>query len=105
MVYPISPCALTQASAPVEPPQTFGPNIFHVLGFHVYQLRYDLKLPIIVLNSESEASECDPNHQADTDYLRWWEIPGTGHTSAFSSPEELARLSSLIGGTTVSFAP
>ncbi len=105
VVYPNSPCALTQASAPAELPQTFGPNIFHVLGFHVYQLRDDLKLPIIVLNSESEASECDPNHQADTDYLRWWEIPGTGHTSAFSSPEELARLSSLIGGTTVSFAP
>ena len=105
VVYPNTPCALTQASAPAELPQTFGPNIFHVLDWFTYSLRDDLDVPIIVVNSESEASECDPNHQQDTGLLRWWEIPGTGHTSAYAGPEELEEAASLIGGTTVSFAP
>ena len=105
VVYPNTPCALTQASAPAELPQTFGPNIFHVLEWFTYLLRDDLDVPIIVVNSESEASECDPNHQPDTEMVRWWEIPGTGHTSAYASPDELEETSSLIGGTTVSFAP
>ena len=89
VVYPNTPCALTQASAPAELPQTFGPNIFHVLEWFTYLLRDDLGVPIIVVNSESEASECDPNYQPDTDLLRWWEIPGTGHTSAYASPKSL----------------
>ena len=105
VVYPNTPCALTQASAPAELPQTFGPNIFHVLEWFTYVLRDDLGEPIIVVNSESEASECDPNHQPDTEMVRWWEIPGTGHTSAYASPDELEETSSLVGGTTVSFAP
>ncbi len=105
VVYPNTPCALTEASAPAELPQTFGPNIFHVLEWFTYLLRDDLGVPIIVVNSESEASECDPNYQPDTDLLRWWEIPGTGHTSAYATPEELAGTASLVGGTTVSFAP
>ena len=105
VVYPNTPCALTEASAPAELPQTFGPNIFHVLEWFTYLLRDDLSVPIIVVNSESEASECDPNYQPDTDLLRWWEIPGTGHTSAYATPEELAGTASLVGGTTVSFAP
>jgi hypothetical protein len=105
VVYPNTPCALTQASAPAELPQTFGPNIFHVLEWFTYLLRDDLGVPIIVVNSESEASECDPNYQPDTEMLRWWEIPGTGHTGAYASREELEEAASLIGGTTVSFAP
>ena len=105
VVYPNTPCALTEASAPAELPQTFGPNIFHVLEWFTYLLRDDLSVPIIVVNSESEASECAPNYQPDTDLLRWWEIPGTGHTSAYATPEELAGTASLVGGTTVSFAP
>lgn len=105
VVYPNTPCALTQASAPAELPQTFGPNIFHVLEWFTYLLRDDLDVPIIVVNSESEASECDPNHQPDTEMVRWWEIPGTGHTSAYASPDELEETAPLIGGTTVSFTP
>jgi Alpha/beta hydrolase domain len=105
VVYPNTPCAMTQASAPAELPQTFGPNTFHLLGWFKYLLRDDLGVPIIVLNSESEASECEPNHQLDTEFLRWWDIPGTGHTSAFASPAELEQAASLVGGTTVSFAP
>jgi Alpha/beta hydrolase domain len=105
VVYPNTPCALTEASAPSELPQTFGPNIFHVLGWFTYSLRDDLGVPIIVVNSESEASECEPNFQPDTDLLRWWEIPGTGHTGAYATPEELVVAASLVGGTTVSFAP
>jgi hypothetical protein len=105
VVYPNTPCALTQASAPAELPQTFGPNIFHVLEWFTYFLRDDLGVPIIVVNSESEASECDPNLQPDTEMMRWWEIPGTGHTSAYASADELEATSPLIGGTAVSFAP
>ena len=91
VVYPNTPCALTQASAPAELPQTFGPNIFHVLEWFTYFLRDDLDVPIIVVNSESEASECDPNHQPDTEMVRWWEIPGTGHTSAYASSRRTRR--------------
>jgi hypothetical protein len=105
VVYPNTPCALNHASAPRELPQTSGPNIFDLLGFYEFLLRDDREVPIIVVNSESEASECDPNFQVDTDFIRWWEIAGTGHMGAFAGPLELEEIASLVGGTTVSFAP
>ncbi len=103
VVYPNSPCALNSASAPAELPQTFGPNGFHLLEWYRHVLRDDLEVPIIVLNSESEASECHPNSQPDTDLLRWWEIAGTSHTSV-GTFEELEAMGFAVG-TRVSFAP
>ena len=96
VVYPNSPCALNGASAPAELPQTYGPNGFHLLEWHKHLLRDDLELPIIVLNSESEASECYPNSQPDTALLRWWEIAGTSHTSV-ATAEELEAMGFVIG--------
>jgi hypothetical protein len=103
MVYPNTPTALNGASAPAELPQTFGPNGFHLLEWYKHLLRNDLEVPIIVLNSESEASECDPNSQPDTELVRWWEIAGTSHTGA-ADAEQLEAMGFAVG-TSVSFAP
>ncbi len=103
VVYPNSPCALNGASAPAELPQTYGPNGFHLLEWHKHLLRDDLEVPIIVLNSESEASECFPNSQPDTELLRWWEIAGTSHTGV-ASAKELETMGYVVG-TRVAFAP
>jgi hypothetical protein len=103
VVYPQTPAAISADSAPAELPQTFGPNKFHILEWYKYLLRHDLGVPIIILNSESEASECEPNHQDDTEFVRWWEIPGTSHTGA-SSAERVVEIAKMVG-TSVSFAP
>jgi hypothetical protein len=101
VVYPNTPTALNAASAPTDLPQTFGPNQFHLLEWYKHLLRDDLDVPIIVLNSESEASECHPNSQPDTELLRWWEIAGTSHTGMASTD----ILETMGVGTSVSFGP
>ncbi len=103
VVYPNSPCALNGDSAPAELPQTYGPNGFHLLEWYKHFLREDLEVPIIVLNSESEASECYPNTQSDTELLRWWEVAGTSHTSV-ATADELEAMGFVVG-THVAFAP
>ena len=103
VVYPNSPCALNGDSAPAELPQTYGPNGFHLLEWYKHFLREDLDVPIIVLNSESEASECYPNTQSDTELLRWWEVAGTSHTSV-ATADELEAMGFVVG-THVAFAP
>ena len=106
MVFPNAPCALNGAPAPAELKQTGGPNIFHLLRWYTYLLRDDLEVPIIVLNSEAEASECHPNSQPDTELLRWWEVAGTGHTGLVSSDDPaMAAALAAAGAITVSFAP
>ena len=106
LVFPNAPCALNAASAPAELVQTGGRNIFDLLEWYTYRLREDLDVPIIVLNSEAEASECYPNTQPDTELLRWWEVAGTGHISMMSA-DALDAMVELMGpiGITVSFAP
>ncbi len=56
-----------------------------------------------MLNSESEASECFPNSQPDSEFIRWWEIPGTSHTGVVT-PAGMST-EALPVGTAVSFGP
>lgn len=45
-------------------------------------LRDDLDVPVMVVNSELEASACYEVRQPDTPLFRYWESAGTCHTSA-----------------------
>ncbi len=102
LVFPNAPCALNSASAP-QTLGAIGENSFALLPFYTYRLRDDLQVPVIVLNSEAEASDCDPNSQPDTEYLRWWEVPGTGHIGMVTLEEVGDQFS--VPHSTVSFAP
>jgi hypothetical protein len=57
-------------------------------GLHL--LRDDLGVPVMVLNTECEATSCDPVRQPDSDRFRYWEVAGASHVSlpgmASSSP-------------------
>jgi hypothetical protein len=57
----------------------------------------------LVVNSETEAGQCYPNTNRDTEQMRWWEFAGTAHTG-LSDPAELGLLVEL-GACSVSFAP
>lgn len=103
-VYAGCPCALNPASAPEELPQVPVNNV-HLLAWRTYRLREDLRVPIIVLNSEFEAEQCHPNTQADTEFLRWWEVAGTAH-GGLIAPEELAGFVAMMpSANRLSFAP
>jgi hypothetical protein len=47
-----------------------------------HQLRDDLDVPVMVVNSELEAIPCFDIRQPDTDRFRYWEAAGTCHVSA-----------------------
>jgi hypothetical protein len=103
-VYAGCPCALNPESAPDTLPQVPS-NTVQLLPWRTFRLREDLRIPIIVLNSEFEAEQCHPNTQPDTEYLRWWEIAGTAH-GGLISPEELAGFVAMMpSANRVSFAP
>ena len=57
-------------------------------GLHL--LRDDLGLPVMVVNTECEATSCFPVRQPDSDRFRYWEVAGASHVSlpamASSSP-------------------
>ena len=57
-------------------------------GMHL--LRDDLGVPVMVVNTECEATSCYPVRQADSDRFRYWEVAGASHVSlpamASSSP-------------------
>jgi Alpha/beta hydrolase domain len=57
-------------------------------GLHL--LRGDLGMPVMVLNTECEATSCHGVRQPDTDLFRYWEVAGASHVSlpamASSSP-------------------
>jgi hypothetical protein len=57
-------------------------------GLHL--LRDDLDIPILVLNTECEATSCYGVRQPDSDRFRYWEVAGASHVSlpamASSSP-------------------
>jgi Alpha/beta hydrolase domain len=63
-----------------------GPRIAE--GEHL--LRDDLGLPVMVVNTECEATSCYPVRQPDTERFRYWEVAGASHVSlqgiASSSP-------------------
>jgi len=46
-----------------------------------HQLRDDLDVPVMVVNSELEAMPCYDVRQPDTDRFRYWEAAGTCHVS------------------------
>jgi hypothetical protein len=48
-------------------------------GTHL--LRNDLGIPVMVVNTECEATACYPVRQEDTDLYRYWEIAGASHVS------------------------
>jgi hypothetical protein len=56
-------------------------------------LRSDLEVPLMVVNTECEATACYPVRQPDTDRFRYWEIAGASHVSlqamASSAPRSL----------------
>ena len=105
LVFPNAPCALNAASAPAEVREAGGTNLHDLLLWHEHVLRDDLDIPVIVVNSEWESAECFPNHQDDTDFVRWWEVPGTGHIG-MATADEMAMVAAMgFQGSTVSFAP
>ena len=57
-------------------------------GLHL--LRDDLGIPVMVVNTECEATSCYGVRQPDTDRFRYWEVAGASHVSlpamASSSP-------------------
>ena len=57
-------------------------------GLHL--LRDDLGIPVMVLNTECEATSCYPVRQPDSALFRYWEVAGASHVSlpamASSSP-------------------
>jgi hypothetical protein len=63
-----------------------GPRIPE--GLHL--LRDDLGVPVMVVNTECEATSCLPVRQPDSDRFRYWEVAGASHVSlpamASSSP-------------------
>ena len=105
LVFPNAPCALNAASAPAEIREAGGTNMHDLLNWHEHVLRDDLGIPVIVLNSEWESAECFPNHQDETDFVRWWEVPGSGHIGS-ATPDEMEMVAAMgFQGSTVSFAP
>jgi hypothetical protein len=57
-----------------------------------HHLRDDLGLPVMVLNTECEATSCYGVRQDDTDHFRYWEVAGASHVSlqaiASSAPRQ-----------------
>ncbi len=47
----------------------------------VHLLRDDLGIPVMVMNTECEATACYGVRQPDTDTFRYWEIAGASHVS------------------------
>ncbi len=77
-VFAGNPCALDPATAPPNLPKV-GVNTFQLLPTSTFLLRADIGQPVIVLNSECEIEWYDRRYQPDTNHLRFWEIPGSGH--------------------------
>jgi Alpha/beta hydrolase domain len=53
------------------------------------RIRDDLDVPVLVLNSESEAPTTYPMRQPDTDQFRLWEVAGTAHSGGPAATEAL----------------
>jgi hypothetical protein len=51
----------------------------NILPFRTHCLRDDLDVPVLVVNSETEACLFTVNRQPDSDHLRIWESAGTSH--------------------------
>jgi hypothetical protein len=94
-VYAGNPCALDPATAPLRLAETGDNSTVNILPFRIYKLREDLPVPVLILNSETEAGQCHPNTQPDTDLIHWWEVAGTSHAGLL--PAE--QLDTMFGDT------
>jgi hypothetical protein len=57
-------------------------NPVAILPFRTHRLRDDLRVPVFVVNSETEACLFTTNQQPDSDHLRVWESAGTSHVGS-----------------------
>jgi Alpha/beta hydrolase domain len=64
-------------------------------GLHL--LRDDLGLPVMVVNTECEATSCYPVRQPDTDRFRYWEVAGASHVSLPAMASSSARMERDFG--------
>jgi hypothetical protein len=64
-------------------------------GLHL--LRDDLDLPVMVLNTECEATACYGVRQPDTDGFRYWEVAGASHVSLPAMASSAPRLERDLG--------
>ena len=99
-VYAGNPCALDPATAPARLAETGDNSTVNILPFRIFKLREDLRVPVLILNSETEAGQCHPNTQPDTDLIRWWEVAGTSHAGLL--PAE--QLDAMFGDTGIAEA-
>ncbi len=63
----------------------------------VHLLRDDLGIPVMVLNTECEATSCYRVRQPDTDTFRYWEIAGASHVSLPAMASSAARMERDFG--------
>jgi hypothetical protein len=70
-----------------------GPRIPE--GLHL--LRDDLGVPVMVLNTECEASSCYPVRQPDSDRFRYWEVAGASHVSLPAMASSSSRMQRDLG--------
>jgi alpha/beta hydrolase family protein len=64
-------------------------------GLHL--LRDDLGLPVMVVNTECEATSCYGVRQPDTDRFRYWEVAGASHVSLQGIRSSALRLERDFG--------
>jgi len=64
-------------------------------GLHL--LRDDLGLPVMVVNTECEATSCYGVRQPDTDHFRYWEVAGASHVSLQGIRSSAPRLERDFG--------
>ncbi len=64
-------------------------------GLHL--LRDDLGIPIMVVNTECEATSCYGVRQPDTDLFRYWEVAGASHVSLPAIASSSARMERDFG--------
>ncbi len=93
-VYAGNPCALDPATAPARLEETGDNRSVNILPFRKYKVREDLLVPVLILNSETEAGQCHPNTQPDSDLIHWWEVAGTSHVGLLPADQ----LDSMFGG-------
>lgn len=64
-------------------------------GLHL--LRDDLGIPVMVVNTECEATSCYGVRQPDTDRFRYWEVAGASHVSLPAIASSSARMERDFG--------
>jgi Alpha/beta hydrolase domain len=63
----------------------------------VHQLRDDLEMPVMIVNTECEALSCHGVRQPETDRYRYWEVAGASHVSLQGIRSSAPRLERDFG--------